>query len=76
VAAVSRVRAREANVEIDDVGVWYDIDRIGDVARLAEDLERAPDECPRTLALLRRWKTDFVRRGILPARAPEERSSP
>jgi glycosyltransferase A (GT-A) superfamily protein (DUF2064 family) len=76
VAAKTSERAREIGVRLDHVGTWYDVDRIEDLARLAEDLERDGSSCPRTRMLLREWAPTFEKRGILPRSNSPKRSSP
>jgi rSAM/selenodomain-associated transferase 1 len=76
VATKTSERAREIGMRLDHVGTWYDVDRIADLARLAEDLERDTSSCPRTRALLREWAQAFEKRGILPRGNSPKRSTP
>jgi rSAM/selenodomain-associated transferase 1 len=76
VARTTLERARESDLVLEDMGLWYDVDRIEDLTRLACDLDHDPDVCPRTRELLGRWRPAFEKRGILPATAPHERSAP
>lgn len=75
VAVVTRERAREIALALDDAGHWYDVDRAQDLVRLARDLELDPEVCPHTLALFRRWRLDFENRGILPRETNRERNA-
>jgi glycosyltransferase A (GT-A) superfamily protein (DUF2064 family) len=58
VATKTRLNAQSAGIELEEAGVWYDVDRPEDLFRLMRDL-REDSGCPRTSALLAKWKLEL-----------------
>jgi rSAM/selenodomain-associated transferase 1 len=48
VLATTRRRAADLGIVFEETEPWYDVDRLADLPRAAEDLERHPDRAPAT----------------------------
>jgi rSAM/selenodomain-associated transferase 1 len=75
VASKTRLNAQRAGIELEDAGVWYDVDRPQDLFRLMRDLREGPG-CPRTSALLAEWKLELRKEGIFRSESESDRRTP
>jgi rSAM/selenodomain-associated transferase 1 len=70
VAAATRRNARALGVALVELGSWYDVDEIADLARLERDLAERPADCPETRAVLASLDPPLSRRTDLEAPRP------
>lgn len=72
VAQATHTRACRAGIDLEDAGLWYDVDRPEDLLRLEHDLKSDPS-CPQTSSLLASLKLELRKEVIFRIRPEAER---